>query len=1029
MIYGSSSLTNIGIGTATGPTGFDGVTGISGPIGPIGASGPTGDTGPSVLNMTTITEGDKVGNIATEYDDGFVATAVNILRGNTGNYYLNVDADVLSSGFNIIHGVSLEYSDGDAYPQTILRFKGITTNSPTTITISKTTDNTAVVLNYSLFNLANLTVSDANFVNNSILYNAPGDNTLSILGSEYNPEINSARIQLGNYSERLQIVNAESVPVGTIQTQRVYYWNIDWENVNVIKLNPYDSTGQTVVAQMLNIRSPNNEMASKGMTIIIPSGITSSQTYSTIYRTTDDLSTPITINDIEDIETNESGVSWPLSIPPCFTQHIDVLNLISIGDVWHADFSHLGITYKESEQDYQGINTVNKIPSKISITEELYKCADGSNVFGLCCPDICGADPYETIEVLCNGIFYPGLTLTQCNDQCKAVGVCCLFNDANGTDFKIPDFVQYCECQSFATQGGYASFIWTERTSASQTVDDINCENATNKIGACCDGKGNCTQTTQEDCTGSYLGDGEPCVLVDGTPQCGGGGNTTETGACCTSVTSTCTDNVTFEECFNSNGLYLGNNTSCAEFQCIASCLESVPPSFPNDPIVIPPLAIGDEIAGGIVVGIFNPNNSLCYGDPRFGGIPPNLLSGLSEEEVLQSEEIFNFLNNGDEKPAEVYRTKYYQNGYGFNRAANHACDDDTWILIVSKNPVMLSENENPFNATDITGTNIDDNRLLKTFTWSHGGTYFGNIMTDDGFVPGNTETSTEQFNGDTTPDEGWFTYKNPGITHYGNLYSFTQCSNVNNDNPIYRSGHGYFRARTTFNGKWSTNWGIYNTIRMVCAERHAYNVDPGYPDNFKERYDFGPGFSTIYTSWVQSQQSSSEAISAYNNNSSNTGIYYPKMSNWYIPSIDELGFIAHNIAFINGSIIANSGIPIGDTRIGADGWVWSSTGTFDEGITFEHTQINNPEGQPVEGQPVFPVPHGTEACAIKITPQSEVFYKKANRLDRYEVRPVRMIRCDGQYYPIPPASNPARFYRFWKIPNLSINNIINGPS
>jgi hypothetical protein len=1016
MIYGSSSLTNIGIGTATGPTGFDGVTGIAGSVGPVGISGSTGNTGPSVTNMAIITEGNKVGYIATEYNDGFVGTAVNILSGATGNYYLNVDADVLSSGFNIIHGVSLEYSSGDAYPETILRFKGITTNSPTTISITKTTNNTAVVLNYTLFNLANLGVSATNFVNNSILYNTPGDNTVSILGSEYNPEINSARIQLGNYSERLQIVNAQSVQVGTNVTQRVYYWNIDWENGNVIKLNPYDSTGQTVVAQMLNIRSPNNEMASKGMTIIIPSGITSSQSYSTIYRTTDNLSTPITINDIEDIETNESGVSWPLSIPPCFTQHIDVLNLISIGDVWHADFSHLGITYKESEQDYQGINTVNKIPSKISITEELYKCADGSNVFGLCCPDICGAAPYETIEVLCNGVFYPGLTLTQCNDQCKAIGVCCLFDDASGTDFKINEFVQYCECQSFATQGGYASFIWTERTSLSQTVNDINCENATNKIGACCDGQGNCTQTTAQDCTGSYQGDGTLCQLVDGTQICGG--NTTETGACCNKSTSICTNNVTFNDCVNSGGLYLGNNTSCANFSCVASCLDSIPGS-PS----IPSLSIGDEFDGGIVVGIFNPNNSICYGDPRFGGIPPKLFSGLSEEQILQSTQIFNFLNNGDEKPAELYTTKYHQNGYGFNRALDHQCDNDTWVLIVSKNPVMLNEDQ-----VNILGTNISDLSSVKKFTWSHGGTYFGNIMTDAGFIPANSETFTEPFIGDTTPDEGWFTYKNPsGLTHYGNLYSFTQCTNTYNDTPLQRSAHGLFRGRTTFNGKWSTNWGLYNTIRMVCAERHAYNLDPGYSDVFKQRYDFGSGFSTSYTTWNTSQQSSSEAISAYN--SQDLGSYYPKVSNWYIPSIDELGFIAYNVAFnnLNGFILSSGGIPIGDTRIGADSWVWSSTGTFNEEITFEHTQLNTPEGQPIEGGPVFPVPHGTEACAIKITSDSGVFAKKANRLDQYEVRPVRMIRCDGQYYT--PTSNSARYYRFWKIPNLNINNIINGPS
>ena len=50
-----------------------------------------------------------------------------------------------------------------------------------------------------------------------------------------------------------------------------------------------------------------------------------------------------------------------------------------------------------------------------------------------------------------------------------------------------------------------------------------------------------------------------------------------------------------------------------------------------------------------------------------------------------------------------------------------------------------------------------------------------------------------------------------------------------------------------------------------------------------------------------------------------------------------------------------------------------------------------------------------------------------ADRLEQFEVRPVRMMRCDGRYYDT--NSNPSKYYRFWKVPNLAINNIINGPS
>ena len=52
---------------------------------------------------------------------------------------------------------------------------------------------------------------------------------------------------------------------------------------------------------------------------------------------------------------------------------------------------------------------------------------------------------------------------------------------------------------------------------------------------------------------------------------------------------------------------------------------------------------------------------------------------------------------------------------------------------------------------------------------------------------------------------------------------------------------------------------------------------------------------------------------------------------------------------------------------------------------------------------------------------------KKADRLDQYEVRPIRMIRCDGRYYST--TDNPTKYWRFWAVPSININNIINGPS
>ena len=460
--------------------------------------------------------------------------------------------------------------------------------------------------------------------------------------------------------------------------------------------------------------------------------------------------------------------------------------------------------------------------------------------------------------------------------------------------------------------------------------------------------------------------------------------------------------------CIEQGHLYFGKCSTCGEFNCVKTCWNPIPG--------IPLVEYGDEIEDGIVVGIFNPNSSRCLGNTAFGGV-------LGSTDVFTNPSIFNLLTNGDERVAEPYFSKYNNNGYGFTKTS---CDEDSWLLIVSKYPVML--NDDPLN---IISTDINSTTNLKKFTWSHGGTYFGNIMTDAGGLAQDSESDDipigdGEFPGDVTRDEGWYVFNTPsGLTYYGNAYSFTNCTNQYNLNPRYRSGHGLARGRTTFNGKWNPSWGLYNTIRMVGAERHANNTDIEFTDDFRFSYTFGAGFTFSYTTWSTSQQSCGEAISAYN--LAKTPIHFPKISNWYIPSMDELSFIADKIVNddLNGYIGIAGGVSIGDARLSANGWVWSSTGTFNEGNTGEYWQTTNPLGIPLATSQTFPVSHGTEAWATQFT--TEVKVKKANRLEQFEVRPVRMMRCDGRYYDM--NSNPSKYHRFWKVPNLAITNIINGPS
>ena len=999
MIYGSSPLINPKI------SGLTGKTGISGPIGPTGAqgntgnAGNTGNTGPSITGMTL----NASGLIATQYDDGVVATSINKLRGATGNYYIQAGADVLSLAFNIVYGVSAQYNNPNDTkgPHNLIKLRGLTTGSPNIIKIKDDTSGN-INVDYTIFNLAYIGVSGGS--SNQILYNKPGDKQYGHTGSFYDEATKTINTQIGNYSEKILFVNAAFSSLGTDATRGFYYWNIDWEKGNIFRLNSYNSVGKNVVSQIINIRSPANELVSRGLTIIVPDGVTSSMEFSTLYATTDDITaTP-------DIDNLEYGISWPISLPPCLTDHVDILNLISIGDVWHADFSHLGFTFSAG---FDETGEVSKVPTIIDIRNVNYKCASGVNIFGVCCPTDCGLSAFETIEVLCDGTFYQGMTLDTCNTICGELGVCCI-KHPNTSIERITDFVTSCACASLAKSHDGVEYIWTPRNCNFDAVEDINCVNAFAGLGPCCDGRGGCDPDIRpEECianAGYYQGHGYGCELLSGLRRCIGG-----SGGCCDPSVEGCTGGVNGEDCIAQGHLYFGKCSACVDFDCVKTCWKPIPG--------IPLVDYGDEIDGGIVVGIFNPNGSTCLGNTAFGGV-------LGSTDVFTNSSIFNLLTNGDERVAERYFSKYNNNGYGFDRVPNHGCDEDSWLLIVSKYPVMLNE-----TPSDIISTDINSLTNLKRFTWSHGGTYFGNIMTDAGGLPedsesGNIPPNDGQFPGDVTRDEGWYVFNTPsGLTYYGNAYSFTICTDQYNLNPRYRSGHGLARGRTTFNGKWNPSWGLYNTIRMVGAERHANNTDTAFSDDFRFSYTFGAGFTFSYTSWSTSQQSCGEAISAYN--LAKTPIHFPKISNWYIPSMDELSFIADKIANdgLNGHILVHGGYPIGEPNLGANGWVWSSTGTFNEGNTGEYWQTTNPLGIPVATSPTFPVSHGTKAWATQIdtTDLTSVKIKKADRLEQFEVRPVRMMRCDGRYYDT--NSNPSKYYRFWKVPNLAINNIINGPS
>ena len=126
------------------------------------------------------------------------------------------------------------------------------------------------------------------------------------------------------------------------------------------------------------------------------------------------------------------------------------------------------------------------------------------------------------------------------------------------------------------------------------------------------------------------------------------------------------------------------------------------------------------------------------------------------------------------------------------------------------------------------------------------------------------------------------------------------------------------------------------------------------------------------------------------------TGENIPEVTSWYIPSHDELGFIAINCLInnpydgfnLNSSLLSEGGTPY-------NGWYWSSTGTFDEN---KGRTSGAGEGILYSGT----ADPGTLAWAMKFdingNPNRFLTGKKNRTENTYQVRPIRAIRCDGKH-------------------------------
>ena len=1097
-IYGSSHLGHLKYLGTTGPTGPVGLTGSIGPRGSIGPTGPTGATGSNISSMVL----GSSGNIITVFADNtqFIGP---IVDPPGGAYSIFADAAVVSAGTVSIYA-GLTYEDNGLIHK--LQFRGITTASQNSnfsiIGISGSPDNGTIKITYALANLAYIGISSG--TTGQLVVQNSGNFFRGLTGTNYDKLNQTVDLQLSSYGERVKFVRPTikdyTNPDGTDGAGVYVYWALDYDEANIFVLNSYTEepdVNETVLAQIILVKSPPRSDTAKGITIVIPSGITSTSTSFTGYAVTDNLAGGITFSIEPNI--NSYNISWPLTNPPCLTNNLDVINMVSFDGIWFADF----VVYDGSADPIDWSDVYNNCGSSQSSLRSNLLYPD---ITGYCCKACDPSGSFASTELVCQNMGSEYLFLIDTNTDLAcagagstAFGVCCVQTQQNKELIFESSIKNSCQCsRSAQTSFGILPYKWVE-LSDTINLECIDCQNLFDKIGSCCDGTGICSQKTKTDCivSNGFFGDeGVKCACPDTNPTqfvCLKDGFGT-TGGCCES--GICTDVPQGASC--SDGLWYGSGTLCADTPASFTCSidSEFTPNFSNTPpfkvkkydedgIYTETIDLypGDEFAGGIVVGVFNPNRALCLGATAHGGL------GIQEEDITSLSQ-FEYLTNGTERVCGNYRSVPTGDGYGFTMESNNGLfekEEDSWILIVSKYPVKFRQkistnnayasndeilvepnltnssttltnqlNGPPWQTTTTNGVEYEYNDVTL-FTWSHGGTSASNIYDDnlDGiFILGTNPTPEcdQILNNAFIACDGFYGYVSSGITYYvGNVTSFNTCSDeysicvLCNNDPLSKLRRGEPTTLTTANGWWARNWGIRNTCMLGASEISNYYLQTGNSiggifAGYSQYFGACGGFESGFTGATYSTMF--EGCSVWNRGVSGGSVNYPQVSRWYIPSIDELAFIAHNCASpkmdLQTKIVEGGGVEIGqalDPSASPIGWVWSSTKTFDAGVTGQYLQAGNLKTNSNIGSfpqsPIVAIDNSTvatkrftKAWAIEFGDEFKV--RKSDAFtDTHELRLVKMIRCDQRYYD---DFSPEKLRNsVWNVPKLTTAAIVIG--
>jgi len=672
---GSSSIYGLTLNpypsSSRGPTGF---TGPSGTRGATGASiiGRTGPAGASLVDVRQLQDN----RFEFYFSDSTTKKSNTVILGPSGNTKVSLTGTSLGV-FSLLADKLKNTSERDQYPTDVLTFKGLSTAAAPYITIrdrngneENTFDKDLIEIEYNTINIGYVGLSGGTLGN--IIQNLPGQFQAGITSTFYNETEDSVLIQHRNIQEALNI--CRPTVIGT----NLAVWKIDPSLGSVFFMIPYTqilTTSTEINGMAFLIKKPSNGYLSKGISLHFDNSFTglNRKIYYATYENDSDVVDGITFGSVFFQKFDAAGVEWQNDSYFCPDSKFNVLNLISLGGRYLAIPAQYNQNSSATNTEITATNLVDTC-----YPYEVAERSLESSYFdtGLCCHKNCNVSNTRTNRGGCTGQFYSSEPIG--SSICSTRGACCIRN------FSTNKFTQlettYCNCATLANNSPFSFNVYG---GLKTSLSDFDCNFCLfNDSGACCDGLGGCETTTRSECSarnGFFQGTCTNCSK----PICAGG-----TGACCNSGIS-CLNGISFDDCLSSNRTYFGDRSRCDDFNCTGN-------EIPCGQIIegTSVLEVGDEFAGGIVAGLFDPSSSLVFGNIMMSGDPYDTTTRGARSIPSFS----NIFNKTSSIVGKNYQTRYDFGGYGVDKDFGNRCDteNDKYIIIVSKNDLVYN-NTNEF--------------------------------------------------------------------------------------------------------------------------------------------------------------------------------------------------------------------------------------------------------------------------------------------------------------------------------------------